>query len=88
MSFDFPAQVERDIRRYAEAHRLSPDEAATRLIQDALKAEEEGITDEDLAKLREMDPAVDFFAGLSDSVIDHIEKAYYESRAEMLTPRG
>jgi len=37
MSFDLPANIERDLERYAEAEHISPAEAFVKLIQSGLK---------------------------------------------------
>ena len=38
MSFDFPANLEREIEQYAAAEHISPTEAAVKLLAEALKA--------------------------------------------------
>ncbi|CAN5688906.1 hypothetical protein BH11ARM2_BH11ARM2_10020 [soil metagenome] len=89
MSYRFPASLELEIERYAQSEHLTPDEAATRLIQEALKAKSEGeITDKEWERLREIDPAFAFFESLPATTVDTIEESYKRIRNERIVPRG
>lgn len=92
MSYSFPASVEREIERYAQSEHLTPDEAATRLIQEALREKSPAgpqgeITEAEWKRLGE-DPTFAFLTGLSNEEFECIEVAYRQSRAERLVSRG
>jgi len=89
MNFDLPAGIEREVQRFASAEHLTLNEAAITLIRKDLRAtktdaDEKIFTDEEL---RKADPAFEFFDGLPESVLDRIEEASREIRAERFVPR-
>jgi len=93
MSFDFPASVERDIERYAQDEHISSAEAVVQLVRDALKAKKRNaanrkFTEADLETLRRNVPIFAFLEKLPDGVLDGIQAATNEIRAEGFTPRG
>ena len=93
MSFDFPANVERDSERYALIEHITPSEAVVKLVQDALEAKKRKtarreITEADLETLRKNVPIFAFFEKLPDSVIDGMEATSKQIRGERFTPRG
>ncbi len=93
MSFDFPANIEREIERYALSESISPAEAAVKLVQDALrnkkpKAPKREITEADLETLRQNVPIFAFLEKLPDHVIDGMEATSKQIRAERFAPRG
>jgi len=93
MSINFPANVEREIERYAQAQHMSTDEAAVKLVRDALKAKRrKGYAGEiphaEWQKLVQADPAFEFFAELPDNVIDDIADASSQTRAERFKSRA
>lgn len=80
MSYDFPVSIERDILRYAQAEQISPTEAAVRLVQTGLKATRRKtavtpLTDEELAQIGEMFPALDALADVSEEQWSRIDKS-------------
>ena len=92
MSFEFPANVERVIERYAQSEQISPSEAAVKLVQEALKAKKpkvvkREITEADLETLRQNVPIFAFLESLPDSVIEGMEAASKQTRAERFAPR-
>ncbi len=93
MSFEFPANVERVIERYAQSEHISPSEAAVKLVQEALKAKKpkvvkREITEADLGALRQNVPIFAFLEKLPDNVIEGMEAASKHIRAERFAPRG
>jgi hypothetical protein len=93
MNFSFPANVEREIQSYAQAERLTPDEAALKLMQEALKAKKRkespgALTEAEWNKVREADPGFSFFEGLPDDVIDSIAAASKQARSERFKSRA
>jgi len=92
MSIDLPASVKRDLERYAEAERITPTEAATNLLQNALKAKKRQaskgeITEEEWQQLRTI-PMFAFLERLPESAIDSIEAASRQTRAERFKSRA
>ena len=98
MDIQFPANVEKEIRAYAEFERIAPEEAAVKLVEDALRtkhsegiamdrSEKGGLTQEQWDELR-ADPVIAFFLDMPDEVAANIEQASRENRAEILKPRG
>lgn len=94
MSFDFPANIERDIERYARSKHITPSEAAVQLIEDGLRANEKKpngkrkVSQEDLEVLREKVPLFAFLDTLPDDVAEAMEETSKEIRAERFVPRG
>ena len=104
MSFDLPATVEQDILRYARAEHISADEAVLQIVEVGLravrqrstrpvagrtkKAAKHEITEADLETLRQNLPIFAFLEQLPDSVIDGMEAASKQIRAERCSPRG
>lgn len=92
MSFELPANLERELERYAQAEHMSPAEAAAKLIQSGLRASNRKASHEvdeaDLEILRQNVPFFAFLEGLPDDVIDGIEAASEQIRSERFTPRG
>jgi hypothetical protein len=92
MSIDLPLNVARDLEAYAQAEHISPAEAAVKFIQAGLKSSRRKtgreITEADLETLRQNLPIFAFFEKLPDSVIDGMETASKQIRAERFTPRG
>lgn len=92
MSYEFPVSVEREVERYAEEAKLSPAEAAVRLVQSGLEKarlpEGKGpLTEAEWARLR-ADPVLAFLWSLPDDVFDTAEAALRERRGEPDPPRG
>ena len=92
MSFEFPANVERDIEVYAHAKHISASEAVVQLVQDALKAKKpkskrNEITEAELEELRTI-PTFAFFEKLPLETVECMEAASSEIRAERFRPRG
>lgn len=93
MSFNLPISLESDVRQFAEAERLTVDEAAATLIRSGLKAGKRkvgasGLTEADWDKLQELDPGFTFFESMPDTLIDHIETASKRKRSERLRARA
>jgi len=98
MSFDFPATIQQDIQQYAQAEHITADEAALKIIQVGLKtirqrnarsgSAKREITEEDLQTLRQNVPIFAFLEKLPDGVIDGMEAASKQIRAERFTPGG
>ena len=92
MSFELPANVERDLEKYAQAEHISPAEAAVKFIQSGLKSSKRKaahkVTEADLETLRQNVPIFAFLENLPDDVIDGLEATSKQIRAERLTPRG
>jgi len=89
VSFDFPANVERDIERYASSARITPAEAAVKLVRAGLEAQEattNGLTEEEWEKLRAI-PMIAFGESLSDEDIDRLEAYSRELRGSGPDPR-
>ena len=92
MILELPASIERDLERYAEAEQISATEAAAKLLKGALKAEKRKaskgeLTAEEWRQLRAI-PTFAFFENLPESVINSMEAASKQTRAERFTPRG
>jgi hypothetical protein len=92
MSLDLPVNVARDLEEYAKSERISPAEAAVRLIQTGLKASKrkaarKELSEADWEQLRQ-DPTVAFFERLPDRVFKQMEAASKQIHAERFTPRG
>jgi|GEM_PF-1649007 len=84
MSFDLPADLERDLELYAEAEHISPAEAVVRFVEAGLnawkrKAKSNPLTAEEWELLRK-DPLVAFFERLPERTIDQMEAVYKENR--------
>jgi hypothetical protein len=93
MSLDFPANVEREIEQYALSEQISPSVAAVKLVQQGLKTKKRNpakreITEADLETLRKNVPIFAFLEKLPDSVIDGMEAATKQTRAQWFVPRG
>jgi hypothetical protein len=79
MSFEFPANLERDIERFARAEHISPTDAAARLIQDGLKAKkqkspkEDLVTDEQIRQLKALDLLFGLLEDVPEGQIDRME---------------
>lgn len=92
MNYEFPASVEREVERYAEEAKLSPDKAVVQLIQSGQEEARRSATPGELSekewrKLRS-DPLFEFLASLPDSTIDAIESGSRQIRSEGIRPRG
>jgi hypothetical protein len=92
MSFDLPANIERDLERYAQAEQITPAEAVVKFVQSGLKAKRRKagrseLTEAELDQLRKS-PTAQFFGALPTHVVDEMEKASKEIRAERFVPRG
>jgi len=104
MSFDYPAAIQQDIQQYAQTEHITADEAALKIVQLGLnairkrpgrakapskpKAPAHEITEAALETLRQSVPIFAFLEKLPDSVIDGMEAASKQIRAERFTPRG
>lgn len=93
MSFDIPANLEREIEIYALAEHISPREAAVKLLEEVLMSKKQRpaksqLTDDDWNKLKTLVPGYNFFQKLPDGTLDQIEKASKGTRSEKLTRRG
>ncbi|AIE86281.1 hypothetical protein [Fimbriimonas ginsengisoli] len=92
MSFDLPASIERELEKYAQSEHISPSEAAVKFIQSGLKSSRRKttheVTEADLETLRQNVPIFAFLENLPDNVIDGMEAASKQVRAERFTPRG
>jgi hypothetical protein len=92
MSFDLPVNVARDLEEYAQSERISPTEAAVKLIRSGLKgkrrkAARNELTEAQKEQLRNS-PTAAFFGGLSDHTLEQMEKASKQIHAERFAPRG
>lgn len=92
VSFDLPANVKRDLERFAEAEHITVAEAAVRLIQSGLmvkkqKQAKSALTEAQMEQLRQ-DPTVAFFERLPDHVFDQMEAAGKQIHAERFVPRA
>ncbi|HEY3782115.1 MAG TPA: hypothetical protein VGL56_13610 [Fimbriimonadaceae bacterium] len=92
MSLNLPSSVERELKAYALAENISVAEAAAKLIRNGLKAKRQKagneVTEAELETLRQNVPIFAFFERLPDSVIDGMEAASKQIRAERFSPRG
>jgi hypothetical protein len=86
MSFDLPANVERELQAYAQAEHISPAEAAVKLIRNGLKSTKRKaaieVTQTEIETLRQNVPIFAFLEQLPDNVIDGMEAASKHIRAE------
>ena len=76
MSFDLPANVERDIREYANKEQISPEEAITKLVLEALKVLKVK------AKATSLSKGAKLPAGLRAAITDGMAEA---DRGELVT---
>jgi hypothetical protein len=80
MSFDLPANIERDFERYARAEHISPTEAAVKLIQDGLEAGKRSakttmpITDDEIQQFEASFPTLGLLDDITDEQWDRILK--------------
>jgi len=92
MSFDLPINVERDLERYAQAEHITPAEAVVKFVQSGLKSSKRKakrqITEADLETLRQNLPIFAFMEKLPDDVVEGMQAASRQFRAERFTPRG
>ena len=87
MSYNFPATVQHGIQQYAKAEHITVDQAALEIVQAGLqsvgrKSSKGELTELEWQKVKEADPAFAFFSELPESVIDSIEAASKQTRAE------
>ena len=92
MSFDLPASIERDLERYAQAEHISPAEAVVKFVQSGLKSSKrkakQEITEADLETLRQNVPFFAFMEKLPEGVVQGMQAASKQFRAERFIPRG
>jgi hypothetical protein len=94
MSFEFPANLERDIERFALSEHISPTDAAVRLIQDGLKAKkrktvnEDLVTDEQIRQLRALDPMFGLLEDVPEEQIDRMEASIQRMKRERFPARA
>ncbi|WP_025227756.1 hypothetical protein [Fimbriimonas ginsengisoli] len=93
MSFELPANVKRDLELYAKTEHISPAEAATKLIREALKGKSTRAVKlsgqgNDWETFQRLVPGVDLFQQLPDDTVDEIKRGSRRIRAEKLTPRA
>ena len=92
MSFDLPANIERDLERSAQAAHISPAEAVVKFVQSGLKSTKRKpghkITEADLETLRQNAPFFAFMEKLPDDVVQGMQAARKQFRAERFIPRG
>lgn len=78
MSFDIPTHLKREIQEYARSVHISTDEAVVRLVASGLReAKRETvdlspITEEELRRLRELDPTFGLLADVPEEAIDRM----------------
>jgi len=81
MSFDLPANLERDIEQYAQAEHISPNEVVVRLLSKALSGTRRKaksltpLTEEELAALDRFFPGLDALDDVTDEQWDCILRA-------------
>jgi hypothetical protein len=93
MSFEFPASVERDIERYAQAEAISPAEAAVRLVKDALKAtrrktKDVVVTDDQIARLKALDGSFGLLEDASEEQIERMSATIQRMKREGFPARA
>ena len=94
MSFDFPATVQEDIQRYAQAQHISAEEAALRIVQLGLKAIRRKtktvpyLTDEELATFDKAFPALDKLSDVTDEQWDRVLKRVRRMSRDGLSARA
>jgi hypothetical protein len=78
MGFNIPLSVQRDVQEYAQAEHISADEAAVKLIREALKASRRKakgadlVTDEQLRQLKALDPSFGLLEDVPEEQIDRM----------------
>jgi len=77
MSFDLPANIEREVELYAESESISPAEAAIQLVQAGLQtAQEKGrttlISDEEVAAFERAFPGLKYMDDVTDEEWDRV----------------
>lgn len=92
MSYEFPANVERDIQKLAKAEHISANEAALKLITEAIKTKKlksykKQDSEVDWDKLAQLVPGLELLSELPADVVDEIARSSRRTRAERLTPR-
>jgi hypothetical protein len=94
MSFEFPANLERDIQRFAQAEHISPTDAAVRLIQDGLKAKKRRtvnevlVTDEQIRQLKALDPLFGLLEDVPKEQIDRMAASIQRMKRERFPSRA
>ena len=92
MSFDLPADLERELELYALRERISLTDALTKLVKRGLKSSKRKVdvevTDSDLETLRRNVPIFAFMQNLPEEVVQGMETASKQIRAERFNPRG
>jgi hypothetical protein len=93
MSFDLPASLEREIEQYAQTEHISPKEAAVQLLSEILqvkkrKTPKAKVTEADLETLRQNVPFFAFMEKLPEDVVQGMQSASKQFRAEKFIPRG
>jgi hypothetical protein len=88
MSFDLPADVERELVRYAKAEHISPIEAAVKFIQSGLEASKSRVKNTDELSQSELDQLNGFgktfglLADVPDDTIDRIASTIERMKKE------
>jgi hypothetical protein len=88
MSFNFPANIQQDIQQYAQAEHISPDAAATKLVQLGLKTirrKTKGIdlvTDEQISRLKALDSSFGLLEDVPEENIDRMSATIRRMKRE------
>jgi hypothetical protein len=93
MSFDLPANIERDLERYAQSLDITPAEAALKIIQSGLKASNRTgknvlITDSDLDEFYEAFPGFKSFEDVTDEQWGKVLRNSRRMNKQGLSVRG
>jgi len=88
MSFDLPINVEGDLERYVQDEHIASAEVVVKLVQSGKRKAKIQITEADLETLRQNLPIFAFMEKLPDEVIQGMQAASKEFRAERFPPRG
>jgi len=79
VSLDLPANVERELERYAQAEHISMAEAASKIIMDALRVDDRKAKLSSQAsewdKFQELVPGFEVFQQLPEGTVDEIMKS-------------
>lgn len=93
MSFELPANVERELERYAQSEHISKAEAAVKLIQSGLRvtrheSSADSITDTEVAAFEKAFPGLKQLDDVTDEQWDKVLKSTRRMSREGLSTRG
>ena len=88
MSFDFPAAILQDIQQYAQAEKISAEEALIKLVQTGLKATRRKVkpiaplTDDEIRQLDGLGKTFGLLADLPDEDVDRMAASIQSMKRE------